>query len=305
MLVAVTGASNVTGDIWPIREVALVAARHGARVFVDAAQLAPHARIDMHGAGIDYLAFSGHKLYAPFGAGVLVGRADWLEAVEPYLWGGGAVEFVTLEDVLWRGLPDRHEAGSPNVVGAVALAVAARTLAGVGMERLAAEEAELAGRARIGLAGVPGLKSHELWGEAGPRIGVATFNLDGIDHALLATVLSAEYGIGVRHGCFCAHPLLLRLLGVPEAEAVEYRDRLRRGAPVHLPGAVRMSLGVDSTAEDMDRLVDALHEIAASGPRWRYERDERTGEHTPVPDPRELPQLPFSVSARHGGGESS
>jgi selenocysteine lyase/cysteine desulfurase len=296
LLVAVTGASNVTGDIWPIREIAAVAKRHGARIFVDAAQLAPHAPIDMTAAGVDYLAFSGHKLYAPFGTGVLVGRADWLEAAAPYLRGGGAVEFVTLDDALWRGLPDRHEAGSPNVIGAVALAAACRTLAGIGMELVAAEEAELAGRARMGLAGVPGLKSYELWGEGGPRIGVATFNVDGFDHALLAAVLSAEHGIGVRHGCFCAHPLLLRLLGIPQSEAEEYRTRLRRGAPVHLPGAVRMSLGLDSTAGDVDRLVGALQDIVEFGPRWRYERDERTGEYSPVPDPRQLPPPPFPAS---------
>jgi selenocysteine lyase/cysteine desulfurase len=176
LLVAVTGASNVTGDIWPIQEIVQAALRHGARIFVDAAQLAPHAPIDLEPAGIDYLAFSGHKLYAPFGAGALVGRPDWLEAADPYLLGGGAVELVTLDDVVWRGLPDRHEVGSPNVVGAVMLGVACRTLAEHGMDEVAAEERALAKRARAALGDVPGLKAYELWGESGPRIGLATFN---------------------------------------------------------------------------------------------------------------------------------
>src|SRR4051812_22055409 len=118
-LLAVTGASNVTGEVWPIAELSAIAHYHGAKLFVDAAQLAPHRAIDMKQTGIDYLALSGHKLYAPFGAGVLVGAA--LEHADPLLHGGGAIKHVTLDDVLWAEAPDRHEAGSPNVIGAVAL----------------------------------------------------------------------------------------------------------------------------------------------------------------------------------------
>ena len=127
-LVAVTGASNVTGEIWPYAEIARLAHRHGERVFLDAAQPAPHHPIDMTGSEIDYVAISGHKLYAPFGAGALVGRSDWLRSGEPFLAGGGAVDYVRVDDVLWAELPDRQEAGSPNVLGAVALGVACRTL---------------------------------------------------------------------------------------------------------------------------------------------------------------------------------
>src|SRR6266567_4087577 len=131
-LVVVTGASNVTGELWPIAELADVAHRHGARIVVDAAQLAPHRPIDLRACGADYLVFSGHKLYAPFGAGVLVGRADWLRAADPYLRGGGATAQVTEQGerlgVAWSQVPDRHEAGSPNVVGVHALAAACRTL---------------------------------------------------------------------------------------------------------------------------------------------------------------------------------
>ena len=142
-LVAVTGASNVTGEIWPLAEIAEVAHAHGARLLVDAAQLAPHAPVDMAGAGIDYLALSGHKLYAPYGAGALVGRRDWLGAGDPFLRGGGAVKIVTLDDTVWAELPDRQEAGSPNVIGAVALGVACDTLAAAGMAHIAEEERSL------------------------------------------------------------------------------------------------------------------------------------------------------------------
>ena len=112
-LVAVTGATNVTGEIWPVAEIARVAHQYGARLLVDAAQPAPHAPIDMQRDGIDYLALSGHKLYAPYGAGALIGERDWLSTGDPFLRGGGAVKLVTVEETLWAELPDRQEAGSP------------------------------------------------------------------------------------------------------------------------------------------------------------------------------------------------
>jgi selenocysteine lyase/cysteine desulfurase len=177
-LVAVTGASNVTGEIWPVAELAALAHRHGAELFVDAAQLAPHRAIDMAAAGIDHLALSGHKLYAPFGAGALVGR---LPAGEPLLHGGGAIELVTLDDVIWAPAPDRFEAGSPNVIGVVALAAACRALLELGMDAVAEAERALAERLRDGLAAVPGLRTLSLWPGA-ERVGVAGFNLDGYRH---------------------------------------------------------------------------------------------------------------------------
>jgi selenocysteine lyase/cysteine desulfurase len=265
-LVAVTGASNVTGEVWPVAELAGLAHRHGARLFVDAAQLAPHRPVDMAGSGIDLLALSGHKLYAPLGAGALVGR---IPAGEPLLHGGGAVRLVTLDDVIWADAPDRYEAGSPNVVGAVALGAACRILRALGMDVVAEHERRLARRLRDQLAWVPGLRLLELWSGV-DRLGVATFTLDGYRDPLLAAILSAEHAIGVRHGCFCAHPLMTRLLGVPEAEADRLRAELRAGRRPLLPGAVRASIGLGTTIADVDRLVSALEEIAHSGPRGRY-----------------------------------
>ena len=145
-LVAVTGASNVTGEVWPVAGLAELAHAHGAQLFVDAAQLAPHRRIDMAAAGIDFLALSGHKLYAPFGAGALVGDARRAARERPLLQGGGAIELVTLDDVIWADAPERHEAGSPNVVGVVALAAACRALLDLGMEAVAAHERALSAR---------------------------------------------------------------------------------------------------------------------------------------------------------------
>jgi selenocysteine lyase/cysteine desulfurase len=281
-LVAVTGASNVTGEVWPVAELAKLAHEHGAELFVDAAQLAPHRAIDMARAGIDHLAFSGHKLYAPFGAGALVGR---LRDGAPLLAGGGAIKLVTVDDVIWAPAPDRFEAGSPNTVGVVALAAACRALMTLGMDSVAAHERSLAVRLWTGLARVPGLEMLTQWAPGRvDRVGVATFNLARYRDPLLAAVLSAEHAIGVRHGCFCAHPLMTHLLGVSDDDAESLHAELGAGRAPQLPGAVRASIGLGTTAEDIDRLVHALREIAAYGPRSRYvhvpEHDEYRAEYS-------------------------
>ncbi|HKH15913.1 MAG TPA: aminotransferase class V-fold PLP-dependent enzyme [Solirubrobacteraceae bacterium] len=282
-LLAVTGASNVTGEVWPLARLAELAHRHGARPFVDAAQLAPHRAIDMAGTGIDYLALSGHKLYAPFGAGALIGDASRLGDRAPLLRGGGAIELVTLDDVVWAGAPERFEAGSPNVVGVVALGAACRKLLALGMDVVARYERVLARQLRIGLAELPGLETLALWrGSDVDRVGVATFNLASYRHPLLAAILSAEHAIGVRHGCFCAHPLIARLLGIPAAELGRLRDELRAGRRPPLPGAVRASLGLGTTAQDVELLIDALAGIARYGPGLRYRYVPEHDEYEPL-----------------------
>ncbi len=295
-LVAVTGASNVTGEVWPVAELAELAHRHGARVFVDAAQLAPHRPLDMASTGIDFLALSGHKLYAPFGAGALIGDRAFLEEQMPLLQGGGAIKWVTLEDVIWAEAPERHEAGSPNVVGAVALGAACRCLAELGMHVVAEYERELTAHLRTGLSTVPGLRALALWPPGSvDTVGVAAFDHPRYPHALLAAVLSAEHGIGVRNGCFCAHPLITRLLGIPDTEVDRLTRGLRGGALPALPGAVRASIGLGTTLDDVDTLLDALHEITRTGPRVRYAYDRESDEYRPAGDPRCWPQLPFST----------
>ncbi|MGH2446915.1 MAG: aminotransferase class V-fold PLP-dependent enzyme [Candidatus Limnocylindria bacterium] len=305
-LVAVTGASNVTGEIWPVAEMARIAHENGARLLVDAAQLAPHAPIDMARDGIDYLALSGHKLYAPYGAGALIGERDWLSAGDPFLRGGGAVRLVTIDETVWSDLPDRQEAGSPNVVGAVALGVACDALAKAGMETIAAEEAELLAYARERLAGIDGFGHYRVWPADHPRVGLLTFNLGEMPYDLLAAVLSAEHGIGIRHGCFCAHPLMVQLLKVGDAEVGRLLDETRAGRHERLPGAARMSLGLGSTREDVDAFADALRAIATDGPRWTYAVNPGTDEYEPNPDPRPLPALRVRmVEHPHAHGESA
>ena len=290
-LVAVTGASNVTGEVWPVAETAALAHRYGARVFVDAAQLAPHRPIDVAGWDLDWVAFSGHKLYAPFGAGALVGRASWLAEAEPYLLGGGAVSEVTVEGAKWSILPARHEAGSPNTVGAVALAAACTILSEVGMGLVAEHDRALGNLLDGTLDGVPGVSTYRMWQDAGDRVALCSFNLRGHDHAEVAAVLSAEYGIGVRSGSFCAHPLLAHLAGTGG----------RAGCSQNVPGAVRASLGLGTGAQDLERLGAALGELVRRGPRWTYRRAS-DGTIAPVPDDRQWPPPPWPTGSSQTEG---
>ena len=305
-VVAMTGASNVTGEVFPIAEVAAIAHAAGALFVVDAAQLAPHRAIDMQRDGIDCLAISGHKMYAPFGAGALVAPRRLLEDADPLLAGGGAVDFVTLDDVLWTHLPDRHEAGSPNVLGAVALGAACTELERCGMDAVALHERDLLSHLDARLDGIPQVTVHRLWqGDGIDRLGVCTFTVAGLHHALVAAALSAEHAIGVRHGCFCAHPYITHLLGITPRQATEVRNELRRGEHAHVPGAVRASFGIGTTHEDVDALCDALDGLTARGPRLDYVQDHATGDFLPTTDLRSFPRfdsLPDLDAARGSGG---
>jgi selenocysteine lyase/cysteine desulfurase len=288
-LVAVTGAANVTGYIQPIHALARKAHAAGARILVDAAQLAPHRRIDMRPDGdpehLDFVALAGHKMYAPFGTGALVAPRDVFQGTAPEYTGGGTVDSVTLDEVDWAEPPEREEAGSPNVLGAVAMAVAARTLRDMGMDAVAEHESQLLRYALERLTAVPRLR---VYGESDPdlacrdKVGVVPFNLDGVPHALVAAVLGYEWGVGVRNGCFCAHPYVIRLLGVDSDASGAWRRRVRAGDRSELPGMVRMSLGCYSEPQDVDRLVAGLEAISRGEVRGRYKVDQASGEYRPV-----------------------
>jgi selenocysteine lyase/cysteine desulfurase len=276
-LVAVTGASNVTGESLPLDDVVGLAHAAGARVLVDGAQLVPHRRFSLAASGADYVAFSGHKTYAPFGAGVLVGRRDWLDEGPAYLAGGGAVASVTVSSTEWVAAPHRHEGGSPNVLGAVALAAACMALDELPEGALEAHERALRTRLVEGLSALPGVRVLRIWADSGEPTGVVSFTVAAADPGLVAAVLSAEHGIGLRDGRFCAHPLLERL-GVPG-------------------GALRASVGVGSTLADVDRLLSALGTYLSDGPRVQYALVG--GRWQPVDDPR--PAAGPSALARAAG----
>lgn len=283
-LVAISGASNVTGFVTPIHEIARLAHRHGAMIMVDAAQLAPHRAVSMTrpdpAESLDFLLLSGHKMYAPYGSGVLIAPLAFLDSVQPDHRGGGAVRVVTPTEVYWAEAPDRVEPGSPNVVGTLAMAQAARAMLSVGMAELDRHERELTAYALQRMAEVPGLK---IYGSADPdrthdRLGVIAFNLGDLPHGLVAAILALEGAIGVRNGCFCAHPYVLHLLGVKEEEFVRLRDEVLGGSKANVPGMVRASFGAYSTHADVDALVALLHRIARGEYRAGYVQDPHTGD---------------------------
>ncbi|MCJ7625238.1 MAG: aminotransferase class V-fold PLP-dependent enzyme, partial [Anaerolineaceae bacterium] len=215
-MIVIAGASNVTGYINPIHRIAQKAHHVGAEILVDAAQLAPHRAIDMRSNDdpqhIDYLVTAAHKMYAPFGASVLIGKKATFLQGDPDLVGGGTVAIVTTDRVGWAELPDREEAGSPNVVGAIAQAKTMLSLNEIGMQAIAEHEAELTAYLlkklnKLDTVQVYGLSDP---GRAHERVGVVPITVEGKSHYLVAAILSAEGGIGVRNGCFCAHPYLFR-----------------------------------------------------------------------------------------------
>jgi selenocysteine lyase/cysteine desulfurase len=279
-VLAVTGASNVTGIMNPVHRFADWAHAAGARIVVDAAQLAPHRPLDMRPATdpehLDFVAFSAHKMYAPFGVGVLVGpRALFLEG-EPFEVGGGTVDAVGEGSVAWTDLPDREEAGTPCIMGAVALHAAIRTYREIGWAALAGHEAGLTASALEGMARIPGLTlygSREL-----PRLGVITFNIAGLPHGLVAAILSHEYGIGSRNGCFCAQGYIRRLLGVGEEQIPLLTRYLASGDRSELPGAVRVSFGLYNTQIEVARLLDALGRISSGRYAQGYRLDPTHGD---------------------------
>jgi cysteine desulfurase / selenocysteine lyase len=303
-LVTVTGASNVTGFIQPIHRLARKAHAAGAKILVDTAQLAPHRQVDMKPEGdpehLDFVVLSAHKMYAPYGTGALIGPKEVFLQSGPEYPGGGTVEVVTLDDVHWAGMPDRDEAGSPNVVGAVALAAAAQTLMRAGMDNIAAHEEELIVYALEKMRAVPGVR---IYGETDParareKVGVIPFNLEGVSHFLLAAILGYEGGIGVRSGCFCAHPYVVHLLNLDAQQASSWRAQLLGGDKSNMPGMVRISFGCYSNTDDIDRFVAMLERIKRGDYHGKYHLVPHSGEYLPEGFDDELDDY-FLLEAAH------
>ena len=286
-LVAVSGASNVTGNINPIHRVAEKAHAAGAKILVDAAQLAPHRAVDMRPDNapdhLDFVAISAHKMYAPYGTGALIGPISVFSEGTPDMVGGGTVDIVTVDDVRWGGPPDRDEAGSPNVVGAVALAQTIVSLEEIGMDVLAHHEAELTAHALHRLREIEGVDVYGMTdpGRVSERVGVIPFNVRGASHYLVAAALSFEGGVAVRNGCFCAHPYILRLLKVGGDEALRHQQDIVAGSRVGLPGLVRISFGCYNTIEEVDHTMGILARIAAGELEGEYEQNSVSGEYWP------------------------
>lgn len=278
-LLAITGASNVTGWLPPLDAICDAAHERGVPVVVDAAQLAPHRPISSQA---DFVVWSGHKMYAPFGGGALVGPRGVFARGEPFLAGGGAVDLVSPDDVVWTAPPDREEAGTPNVVGAVAIGAALDELECIGWEVVRDHDKRLRDALLKGLGSVSGV--HTLGCDVPGSLPVVPFTVDGMHHALVAARLAVEHGIGVRHGCFCAHPYVVRLLQLGCELTASQRTAVMNEDRTSMPGAARVSCGLSTTDDDVAALVHALEEIISTPPPVPYHQHRATGDYTPVTD---------------------
>lgn len=233
--VCMAHVSNVLGCVNPIQEITAIAHGVGAYMVVDGAQSVPHMAVDVQALNCDFLAFSGHKMLAPTGIGVLYGKEEVLKLMDPVEFGGEMIDFVYEQEASWKSLPWKLEAGTPNIAGAIGLAAAIDYLESLGMSAIQNHERELVSYILPKLQAIDGLK---LYGPGNPmdQTGVLSFNLDGLHPHDVATALDYE-GIAVRAGHHCAQPLL-RHLGIS--------------------AAVRASFYIYNTKEDCDRLVEAI-----------------------------------------------
>jgi selenocysteine lyase/cysteine desulfurase len=262
--IAVTGASNVSGAITPLAEVSRIVHAVGAYLIVDASQMIAHAPVSMDQADIDVLVFSGHKIYAPGSPGAVIAKTSLLNAISPAELGGGMVDDVYLAEYMPTAtLPDREEAGTPNIVGAITLGAVLDLLHRVGMDKVREKEIALIDYAWRELSAIDGVKLYGPDPAEAPRTGTITFNIQGFDHGLTAAALNDYHNIQVRNGCFCAHPYVRELLkremwemdidpDAPNAEAEVERKR----------GMARASLGLYTTQADIEALVAAVRDLA-------------------------------------------
>jgi len=286
-LVAISGASNVTGYINPIHECARKVHEAGTQIAVDAAQLAPHRPIDIKPKQdpehIDYLSFSAHKMYAPYGIGVLVGDKSAFQFGTPDDVGGGTADIVDLESAYWKDLPEREEAGTPDIIGVVALAQVIRLLQAVGFDQIIKHETKLTIYALKRLNEFPEII---IYGDHNPknahnRLGVIAFNIKGMSHALVSAILSYEGGIGVRNGCFCAHPYVKCLLGVKPEDAKKIEKMIIDRDRSEVPGAVRISFSIYNTKEEIDHFIGILQKIIKKEYKGKYILNKERGEYYP------------------------
>jgi cysteine desulfurase/selenocysteine lyase len=235
-IVSVSHVSNALGTINPVERMTERAHAAGAVIVIDGAQAAPHLAIDVERIGCDFYAFSGHKVYGPSGVGALYGRAALLEAMPPWQGGGDMISSVTFEKSTWAELPHKFEAGTPNVAGTIALAVAIEWLEGLGLEAVAAHEDELLAYGTELLSAIPGLR---LVGTAPDKAGVLSFVLDGVHPHDIGTILDYE-GVAIRTGHHCAQPVM---------------DRYG------IPATARASLACFNTREDLDALARGIGKV--------------------------------------------
>lgn len=256
---SITGASNVTGYMPPVHELAKLCHSYHAKIIVDAAQLVAHRQIDILGQrpdeAIDFLVFSGHKMYAPFGAGAIVGNFENVHVDVPLIWGGGMVEEVTDTHCIVERVPSVLEGGTQNLLGVKAIETACSILNTVGFKAIEAHEHELK---KVLFSELKQLDKVILYGDTeqvDDRLGVITFNVKGKTYIEVANLLADQFGIATRCGKFCAHPYVERLLNLNPYDAKDVPSYYGEY------GMIRISLGLYNTLKEVETFVEALNYI--------------------------------------------
>lgn len=261
--VSITAASNVTGYINQIHDIAKICHKYKAKIIVDAAQLVAHKEIDMKGKSIDeridFLVFSGHKVYAPYGSGALVGLESDLSNGEPFLKGGGCVEAVLDNDVIWSQPPDLYEAGSPNSLGAIALARSLKQLKQIGFDNIYDHERYLK---EYLINEMKKIDKVILYGDCeniDDRLGIIVFNIRGEDYRTIGKRFADDMAIALRTGKFCAHPYVNRLMEISDSTACTIA---RNG--VYQNGMIRASLGLYNTQREAEIFISYIKYLVSN-----------------------------------------
>lgn len=265
--VSLIAASNVTGYVNNICKVSNIVHKYGAKLIVDGAQIVAHKRVYMtHGnedENIDFLVFSAHKMYAPFGSGAIVGLKEYFNELDPEIKGGGTVEAVLDYSEIWLDTPEKNEAGSPNFFGAVALVEGIRALDKIGYDKIENHEVEMLGKVIVGLKSIPKVINYGDIENYTDRLGIAVFNIEGIYNAEVAKILADFRAIAVRQGAFCAHPYIKRLLHLSDEEATAYLSNSR----CKMPGMVRASFGIYNSEEEVNIFLNTVEWISKNAIR--------------------------------------
>ncbi len=260
--VSLTGASNVTGYVNDIHFIAKLVHKYDAKLIVDGAQLVPHKKVDISGQSddeqIDFFVFSSHKIYSPFGIGVIIGLKEDFVNANPDYSGGGTVDLVLDDEVLYLPPPDKNEAGTVNFLGVMGLINSLRVINTIGYDYMENHEKILLDHIIEGFNSIPKVINYGDTKNISDRLGIATFNIENIYHHDVAEILAKRKGIAVRHGWFCAHPYCRRLMNVSEDEVKDFFENPAK----KMLGMVRVSFALYNSIDEIDIFLNALEDIS-------------------------------------------
>ena len=260
--VSLTGASNVTGYINDIHFIAKLVHKYDAKLIIDGAQLVPHRKVNISrntdDEQIDFLVFSSHKIYSPFGVGVIIGLKEDFANSNPDYLGGGTVELVLDNEITYLPPPEKNEAGTQNFLGIMGLINSLRIINTIGYDYIEKQENILLTHTLNGFKSIPKIINYGDTENISDRLGIATFNLENMYHHDVANILAKTKGISVRHGWFCAHPYCRRLMDVSEEDAKEFLENPEK----KMLGMVRVSFALYNSIDEVNMFLNVLEDIS-------------------------------------------